>query len=69
LLPVPDLAARRSRPAAGEYRATRLRLVLRRRGRVVYAGESAVAGFELGPVERPPDRTNIVGRDDDHASR
>jgi hypothetical protein len=48
VLPVPDLAARYSTPAAHEHLAARLRLVVRRRGRVAYAGESAVAGFELG---------------------
>jgi hypothetical protein len=48
VLPVPDLAVRRSRPAAHEHLAARLRLVVRHRGRVVYAGESAVAGLELG---------------------
>jgi hypothetical protein len=48
VLPVPDLEARRSVPAAHEHLAARLRIVLRRRGRVVYAGESGVAGLELG---------------------
>lgn len=48
VLPVPDLAARRSRPGANEHLAARLRLVVRRRGRVAYAGESAVAGLEVG---------------------
>jgi hypothetical protein len=48
VLPVPDLAARRSRPGPHEHLAARLRLVVRRRGRVAYAGESEVAGLELG---------------------
>ncbi len=48
VLPVPDLETRRSVPAAHEHLAARLRIVLRRRGRVVYAGESGVAGLELG---------------------
>jgi hypothetical protein len=48
VLPVPDLAAGRSAPAAHEHLAARLHMVLRRRGRVLYAGDSAVAGLELG---------------------
>jgi hypothetical protein len=48
VLPVPDLATRRSAPAAHEHLAARLRVVMRRRGRLVYAGESELAGFELG---------------------
>jgi tocopherol cyclase len=48
ILPVPDLAARRSRPAAHEHLSARLHLVVRRRGRVAYAGESEMAGLELG---------------------
>lgn len=48
VLPVPDLVARRSAPAAHEHLAAHLHLVLRRRGRVVYAGESELAGLELG---------------------
>jgi hypothetical protein len=48
ILPVPDLAARRSAPGAHQHLAARLRLMLRRRGRVVYEGESAYAGLETG---------------------
>ena len=48
VLPVPDLSARRSAPAAREHLAARLHLVVRRRGRIAYAGESTLAGFELG---------------------
>jgi hypothetical protein len=51
VLPVPELATRRSVPAAREHLAGRLRLVVRRRGRLVYAGESAVAGLEVGGPE------------------
>lgn len=59
VLPVPDLAVRRSAPAAHEDLAARLRMVLRRRGRVVYAGESAVAGLESGP-RPPPDPADLA---------
>lgn len=48
VLPVPDLATRRSQPRAHEHLAADLRLVVRRRGRLVYAGETAVAGVEAG---------------------
>ncbi len=48
LLPVPLPAARRSVPTAHEHLAGRLALVLRRRGRIVYAGESMLAGLEVG---------------------
>jgi tocopherol cyclase len=54
MLPVPDLGARRSVPAAREHLAARLALVVRRRGRVVYAGESALAGLEVGGVAVAP---------------
>ena len=49
VLPVPLPAERRSVPLAHEHLAARLALTVRRRGRVVYAGESAVAGLEVGP--------------------
>ena len=48
VLPVPMPAARRSVPAAHEHLAGQLALVLRRRGRVIYAGESGLAGLEVG---------------------
>ena len=48
LLPVPDPAARRSVPAAHEHLAGTLHAVIRRRGRVVFAGESRLAGLESG---------------------
>jgi hypothetical protein len=51
VLPVPDLDARRSVPRAHEHLAARMRLVVRRRGRVAYAGESELAGLELGGQE------------------
>jgi len=35
-------------PRAHEHLAAGLHLVLRRRGRVLFAGDSAVAGLELG---------------------
>jgi hypothetical protein len=48
LLPVPDPAARRSVPAAHEHLGGTLHAVIRRRGRVVFAGESRLAGLESG---------------------
>ena len=51
VLPVPLPPARYSVLAAHEHLAGRLNLVVRRRGRLVYAGESALAGLEVG--ERP----------------
>lgn len=47
-LPVPLPTERRSVPGALEHLGARLRLVLRHRGSVVYAGESTVAGLEIG---------------------
>jgi hypothetical protein len=47
-LPVPLPAARHNVPAAHQHLAGRLALVLRRRGRVIYAGESTLAGLEVG---------------------
>jgi hypothetical protein len=35
-------------PGAYEHLAARVRVAVRRRGRVVYAGESELAGLELG---------------------
>jgi hypothetical protein len=52
VLPVPLPAERRSVPGALEHLAAPLRLVVRRRGRVVFAGESALAGLEHGGLER-----------------
>jgi hypothetical protein len=49
VLPIPVPAERRSVPGAHEHLAARLHVILRRRGRVAYAGESAVAGLEVGP--------------------
>jgi hypothetical protein len=48
LLPVPDPVARRSVPAAYEHLAGTLHAVIRRRGRVVFSGESGLAGLESG---------------------
>jgi hypothetical protein len=49
LLPVPDPAARRHREdAAAQHLAGELRVTLRRRGRTVFAGTSALAGLERG---------------------
>jgi hypothetical protein len=52
ILPVPLPAERRSIPGALEHLAGRLRLVVRRRGRVVFAGESVLAGLEDGGGDR-----------------
>jgi hypothetical protein len=46
---VPVVAQRRSVLTAHEHLAARIELVVRRRGRVVYAGASELAGLELGP--------------------
>ncbi len=47
-LPVPLPSERRSVPGALEHLAARVRLVVRRRGRVAYVGESALGGLEIG---------------------
>jgi hypothetical protein len=47
-LPIPLLTQRRSVPGALEHLAAPLCLIVRRRGRVVYAGETAIAGLEIG---------------------
>ena len=47
-LPVPLPSERRSVPGAREHLAAHLRLVLRHRGRVAFAGESQLAGLEIG---------------------
>jgi hypothetical protein len=47
-LPVPLPRERRSVPGALEHLSAGVRLIVRRRGRVVYAGESAVGGLEIG---------------------
>ena len=54
VLPVPLPRERRSVPGAFQHLAARLRLEVRRRGRVVFAGESGLAGLEHG-------RTSDVG--------
>jgi hypothetical protein len=51
LLNVPLPSERRSVPAALEHLAGHLRLVVRRRGRVCFTGESRLAGLEVGPIE------------------
>ena len=48
LLPVPLPAERRNVPGALEHLGGRMRVVLRRRGRIVWTGESALAGLEHG---------------------
>ena len=59
LLPVPLPSERRSVPGALEHLAARVRLVVRHRGRIAYAGESVLGGLEIGGfgaalVPRPP---------------
>jgi hypothetical protein len=48
VLPVPLPAQHRSVPAAHEHLAARMQLVVRRRGRIVCAGVSELAGLEFG---------------------
>ncbi|MFL5864190.1 MAG: tocopherol cyclase family protein [Solirubrobacteraceae bacterium] len=52
VLPVPLPAAGRSVPGALEHLAGVLRVTVRRRGRVVFADESRLAGLEDGGVDR-----------------
>jgi hypothetical protein len=50
VLPVPLPEQRRNVPAARQHLAGRLEVELRRRGRLVYAGASALAGLERGDL-------------------
>lgn len=50
VLPVPIPAEGRNVAAAHQHLAGRLHVVVRRRGRVVYAGESELAGLEHGEL-------------------
>jgi hypothetical protein len=59
LLPVPDPSARRSVPAAHEHLAGTLHAVIRRRGRVVFAGESKLAGLESGSTDAIADKLRL----------
>lgn len=52
VLPVPLPAERRNVAGALEHLAGRLRVVVRRRGRVVWHGESSLAALEHGGIER-----------------
>jgi tocopherol cyclase len=58
LLPVPDVAARRIDMRSRQHLAGVVRLRVRRRGRTLFEGESALAGLELGVpaggVSHPP---------------
>ncbi len=58
LLPVPLPDRRHSILAAHEHLGAELRMVVRRRGAVVFAGESRLAGLEVGtrPDGEPPTR-------------
>lgn len=50
VLPVPVPEQRRTVPGAHQHLAGHLRVTVRRRGRVVYRGESALAGLEQGDL-------------------
>jgi hypothetical protein len=50
VLPVPLPGQRRNVPAAHQHLAGRLEVAVRRRGRLVYAGTSALAGLERGDL-------------------
>ncbi len=52
ILPVPLPAQRRNVPGALEHLAGRLRVTLRRHGRTIFCGESALAGLEHGGLDR-----------------
>ena len=52
ILPVPLVGLRRSAPGAIEHLAGRLRVRVRHRGRVVWAGTSPLAGLEHGGLHR-----------------
>jgi hypothetical protein len=48
MLPVPLPSERRSVTGALEHLAATVRLVVRHRGRIAYAGESTLGGLEIG---------------------
>ena len=48
VLPVPDVGAGAVRPRSRQWLAGRLALTVRRRGRLVFAGETDLAGLERG---------------------
>jgi hypothetical protein len=48
LLPVPIAAERRAEPRSRQHLAGRLAVTVRRRGGVVYRGETLLAGLERG---------------------
>jgi hypothetical protein len=52
-LPVPDAASGRLRAGASQHLAGRVRLVVRRGGRIAFAGESPLAGLERGELGPP----------------
>jgi hypothetical protein len=68
LLPVPVPSERRNVLGAHEHLGGRLHLLVRRRGRVVFAGESALAGLEHGSA---PDAAGLPdpGVGTDHVGR
>ena len=62
VLDVPLPADRRSVPGALEHLGARLEMVVRRRGRIVFQGSSALAGLELGGLERAAAELDRRGR-------
>jgi len=54
-LPVPLPAARRTVPGAHQHLAGTLEVVVRRRGRVAFAGTSTLAGLERGDLSTHPE--------------
>lgn len=62
VLEVPLPAQRRSVPGALEHLGARLEMVVRRRGRIVFEGSSALAGLELGGLERAAAELDRRGR-------
>jgi hypothetical protein len=69
VLPVPLPEQRRNVGAARQHLAGRLEVEVRRRGRLVYAGASALAGLERGDLGRPRAALAAAERPDPHASR
>jgi hypothetical protein len=68
VLPVPLPEQRRNVGAARQHLAGRLEVEVRRRGRLVYAGASALAGLERGDLGRARAALAAAERPDAHAS-
>jgi len=65
VLPVPLPAERRNTPGALEHLGGTMRVVVRRRGRVVWAGDSPLAALEHGGIDRARAEARRRGADDD----